>query len=383
MLKKIIIACISISFFLWAILYSSASYKAKQKPQFHVNLSTSIFLWVPGLEGNIIWYKSGIDIREYLPVSNCDIESKFLWVANDIYFYSINYLDICHNNTLILQKDGVNIFSSLHTLNFFREFDIYNKFTDYPTVGLEEVSVDLSKKVRTLESYKDISSESATNFLAIQKKRKYDEVVYVRNIIQNILESREYPYLVPVRGYKIPTQHSRIPNYSRKYRAAYTDGIHHGWDIFTPKDTPVIALDEWLIIHIVRDFTSADFDRIKRGTLTEREKLQNLDILRGKQVWLKTMKWEVVFYSHLEDVAEDIEVWDLVSKWANLWTIGVSWVPVEGYADYHLHFAIQENPYNIRKAWKYTLIDYMEWDWLLRWLDLDIVLEKQKDIFVK
>jgi hypothetical protein len=77
----------------------------------------------------------------------------------------------------------VSIFSSFHTLNFFQKFDIYNKFTDYPTSALEEVYVDLSKKQRTLEAYKSIESRSATSFLEIQKKRKYDEVSYVRYII--------------------------------------------------------------------------------------------------------------------------------------------------------------------------------------------------------
>ena len=382
-MKKIISVIIALTLFWGVAFYASASLKAKSKPQFYVNLSTSIFLWVEGLEWTIIWYKSGMDITEYLPSSNCDIESKFLWVANDVYFYYVNYKDICYNNTLVLQKDGVSVFSSLHTLNFFKKYDIYNKFMDYPTVALEEIFADLTKKERTLEDYKDITWESAANFLAIQKKRKYDEVAFVRNIISTILESREYPYLIPIAWYKLSNQHSHLPNYSRGYRADYTDGIHHGWDIFTPKWTPVQAIDAWIVVHTVRDFAFSDLKKIKRGALSDVDELENLNLLRGNQVWLKTMKWEVVFYSHLEEVADDIKVGDFVSKWANLWKIGVTWVPVEWYTDYHLHFAIQKNPYIIGKAGKHTLLDYMQWDWLLKWLSIDEVVQEQKDIFVK
>ncbi len=382
-MKKILIAFIVFALFWWVAFYASASFIAKSKPQFHVNLSTSIFLWEKWLDGTILWYKSGMDISEYRPFSNCDIETKFLGEAKNVYFYYINYKDICYNNTLVLQKGGVSAVTSLHTLNFFKKFDIYNKFMDYPTVALEEIFADLSKKERTLEWYKDINSESATNFLSIQKKRKYDEVAFIRKVISTILESREYPYLIPVPWYKLSTQHSHLPNYSRGYRASYTDGIHHWWDIFTPKGTPVQALDAGIIIHTVKGFQFSDLDQIKRGALSETDKLENLNLLRWNQVWLKTMKWEVVFYSHLEDVGEDIEVGDFVSKWTLLWTIWVSWVPVQWYNEYHLHFAIQENPYNIGKAGKYTLLNYMEWDWLLRGLSIDEVLQAQKDIFVK
>jgi len=118
-MKKIIIVLLSVGLFLWAALYTSASFKAKAKPQFHMNLSNSIFLWEEKLDGTIIWYKSGMDISEYLPTTTCNTESKFLWEANNIYFYYVRYNDVCANNTLVLQKDGVSVFSSFHTLKPF------------------------------------------------------------------------------------------------------------------------------------------------------------------------------------------------------------------------------------------------------------------------
>jgi hypothetical protein len=113
------------------------------------------------------------------------------------------------------------------------------------------------------------------------------------------------------------------------------------------------------------------------------QKLRNLDVHRGNQVWLKTMKWEIVLYSHLEDVYDDIEEWMFVSKWTKLWTTWITGVPERWYTDYHLHFAIHKNPYNSFKAWKYSIDEYMTWDWLLKWLDMNDVKVKQQEIFVQ
>jgi hypothetical protein len=38
------------------------------------------------------------------------------------------------------------------------------------------------------------------------------------------------------------------------------------------------------------------------------QELKNLDVLRGKQVWLKTLKGDVVFYSHLAEVDISLRV---------------------------------------------------------------------------
>ena len=85
------------------------------------------------------------------------------------------------------------------------------------------------------------------------------------------------------------------------------------------------------------------------------QKLKNLDILRGKQVWLKTMKGEVVFYSHLDIIPSDLSEGMFVSRGHNLGTTGVSGVPQDGYDDFHLHFAIMENPYIFENAGTYDL----------------------------
>jgi hypothetical protein len=235
-----------------------------------------------------------------------------------------------------------------------------------------------------LESYSNMRNTTKIDFQNLVKSRKYNEVSYVHSVIMTILESREYPYLIPIEWYSLPIQKSHMPNFSRGYRESYTDGIHHWWDIYAANKSEIRAIDSWLIVRIVSDFSYENLGALKYGdNLSYREETRNLDLLRGNQVWLKTMKGDIVFYSHLADVYSDIRVWDFVAKWAKLWTTWVSGVPERNYSDYHLHFAIQKNPYNKLRAWKYSFDDYMDWDWVLKWLSMEEVRIQQANIFVK
>lgn len=135
-------------------------------------------------------------------------------------------------------------------------------------------------------------------------------------------------------------------------------------------------------MRIVDSFTDADFNRIVYGeNLSEMQELKNLDILRGKQVWLKTMKGDVVFYSHLDSIAANLQEGQIVSRGDLLGQTGVSGVPEEGYNDYHLHFSIMENPYNDEKAGSYNFGDYMMWDWLTKGMTHSQTVEAGKQIF--
>ena len=89
----------------------------------------------------------------------------------------------------------------------------------------------------------------------------------------------------------------------------------------------------------------------------------------------------MVFYSHLSKIADGIKVWDIVSQRQILWNVWKSWVPDRNYTDYHLHFAVQKNPYNLKQAWKYSFDDYMKWDWYFKWESPYTVIEKQYTVF--
>lgn len=180
----------------------------------------------------------------------------------------------------------------------------------------------------------------------------------------------------------MPTKLSKIPNAWRPYRKSYTDGIHHWWDVWHKLWEKVIAVDDWIIIRVVSDFEFYDLNKIKHWkNLTYDEKLRNLDILRWNQVWLKTSRWDVVFYSHLKDVNSSMKVGSTINKWDLIWTIGISGVPDKNYTDYHLHFTIHKNPYNIAKAGKYDIDNYMKWDWYFKWELNSAVFEWQKELF--
>ena len=216
--------------------------------------------------------------------------------------------------------------------------------------------------------------------LNLQVDRRILELEYQKSFLDEIITSRKEKYIIPVEWYKLPTKKSKIPNTWRPYRHLYTDWIHHSWDIDTPFDEEVIALDDWKIVRIVNNWEWSDFSKLKYNNLSYENKLNNLDILRWNQLWLKTSKWDVVFYSHLNKIY-DINEWDLVKKWQKLWTIWISWVPDKNYKDYHLDFSIQKNPYLKDKVWKYTFMDYMKWDWYFKWKSLKYILDNQNSIF--
>ena len=111
------------------------------------------------------------------------------------------------------------------------------------------------------------------------------------------------------------------------------------------------------------------------------EKLRNLDLLRWNQVWLKTSKWDVVFYSHLNEIYSNIIEWNLIKAGTTLWTIWITWIPDKNYTDYHLHFAIHKNPYNNEKIGQNNLEDYMKWDWYFKWKSKEFILQNQSNIF--
>jgi murein DD-endopeptidase MepM/ murein hydrolase activator NlpD len=105
--------------------------------------------------------------------------------------------------------------------------------------------------------------------------------------------------------------------------------------------------------------------------------------LRGKQVWLKTMKWDVVFYSHLDDVFTNIQEWTIVKREQPLWTVGITGIPDKAYNDYHLHFPVHKNPFDDKQAGKYDYGDYMKWDWEFKWKTSAHILKHQYDVFEK
>jgi murein DD-endopeptidase MepM/ murein hydrolase activator NlpD len=346
-------------------------------------LSPNIYTDSVKLNSTILGFSSPSDISFYQLHSNCEIESKYIENSKSVYYFNISFPQDCKNPNIVLKSEEEVLLNSTTKLNFVSKADVFEMLVDYTTDDLKKFQTSLEKEIASLSLYKNYDGTSlGKNYDFAKKQRKYEESLYKKTLVQDILIAREKNYISPVVGKVIPETLSKIPNAGRPYRASYTDGIHHGWDIAWALWEKVVALDDGIIVRTVENFDFADLDKINySSSLTSEDKLKNLDILRGKQVWLKTSKGEVVFYAHLNEVFDYIDEWSFVTAGTPLGTIGNSWVPEKDYDDYHLHFEIQSNPYNKNLAGTYTFEDYLKWDWKLKGLASQDILIQQKKIF--
>lgn len=385
MLKKIFLSVLFLiwiiawySFVSWWDLVSNSNIKLVSK------MSPNIFLDSAKLNGTVLIYKSESSLQEYKLHSTCSIKSSYINNYNNLYFFRVKYLDDNCSNWNLTLKLGSTIVSSVNTkLNLLKKWELFNILVDYNSDELEMTSEMYKKEIKELSIYKDYNGRNIWKYYNfLKKQRKYYENYYKLELVNSVLEWREKKYLVPVWWYKLSRKVSKIPNSGRWYRKDYTDWIHHWWDIDAKLWTEVISLDDWIIVRVVEKFDFMDLSKIKRWVnLTYEDKLRNLDILRWNQVWVKTTKWDVVFYSHLNTINSLIKEWQIVQRWSLLWTIWVSWIPDKSYSDYHLHFTVHKNPYDKNKIWANDIVDYMKWDWYFKWESSRYILDNQDNIF--
>jgi murein DD-endopeptidase MepM/ murein hydrolase activator NlpD len=348
-------------------------------------VSKDVYLDGEGLNTTILVYKSNVDLTNAIITSLCNISSQYVADSKWLYFFSVDYSQAsdCNNWNVVLSLWEDDYANTIHQLNLVKDIDLYSIYLDYSSEKLKEYQKMLDSDMQKYAIYKNFDAKNIIKYYQfLVGQRKYNNASYRNTLINSILVAREEKYASPVPGYGLSTIPNRVPNAWRPYRDSYTDGIHHGWDIYTKFWDEVAALDDGIIVRVVEDFDDSDFSRIVYwDDLSLEQELKNLDILRGKQVWLKTMKWEVVFYSHLNFVEWDVKEWEMVKRGKILWTVGISGVPEKWYDDYHLHFSVMENPYNYLEAGTYDFGDYMAWDWLTRHETYDEVIKQQKTIF--
>ena len=384
-MKKILIGIFTIILVLsWAGLVYGAYINFSKHIEFVASSSKTIVSDSSNLNSVILVFSSNSNIKNSTIHSNCNTKTQYITSDNALYFFKFTLLDQSCVNPYFSLKNWEEIFINTNfSLNIQKKSDLFSLIIDYPTKKIIQAQKVIEWKIKTYSKYKKLKETQWTNFISLLKKQRiFNELVYKQRTIKSILEKRWEKYSLPVKWYKIATGLNVIPNADRHYRKAYTDGIHHGWDIMAPVWTPVSAIDDGIIIRVVSDFEYADIANIKKWEwLTHSDKLRNLDILRGNQIWLKTTKWDVIFYSHLTDIYDNIVEWSIIPKWSKIGTIGKTWVPDKNYTNYHLHFPIQKNPYTPKKAWKYSLEDIMDWDWYLKGLDATAVVNGQDAIF--
>ncbi len=376
--KSIIVyILVAIFVFLWVSVVFWSNLVFESKILKIEKLSNNIFLDSQNLKNNLIVFKSNLDLRNYKLKNDCDgLESKFIWEKENKYFFSVKYNTFCKNNIVYLIEEANILPWSKVKFNLFSKAKIFELFSDLSNNDLIKIKKKLEEKISKKEKYVLYWFWKLKNIRFIQENK------YKLSILNEILNLRQQKYLTPVSWVKLPTKYSKIPNSPRPYRASYTDGIHHWWDFDTNFRDNVRAIDSWVIVRVVSNFKFDDLNKIKKWkNLTNKEKLDNLDILRWNQVWLKTSLGDIVFYSHLDYINPGIKEWKMVTKWEIIWKVWISWVPDKNYKDYHMHIPIQKNPHIFSKAWKYSIDDYKKWNWYFKGKSYKYILEHQKEIF--
>ena len=386
MWKYLFLICVSIFWCsVWYSLVFWGNLNFSTDIQFWTTIWNQVILGDEDLSHAIVVYTSNVNLSKFEVHSLCESESKFLTSHKDLYFFEIHYTwDTCSSNSIVL-KEGETIYgNTAKNIEILSKNTLLGTYIDYSTGQLEEKKRDFKSIISDTAIYKNYSGKELIKYLKYALgQRKYAEAFFHHSLIQEIISGREKKYVTPVLGRSLSTLATKIPNSPRPYRQTYTDGIHHWWDIDGSNGDTTIALDDGLIVRIVEWFNNAtDFSKIVYwDNLSYEQKLKNLDVLRWNQVWLKTLKWDVIFYSHLQSISGEIKEWTYVSKWTVLWTTWVSWVPEIGYDDYHLHFAVMKNPYNIDMAGTYDFWDYMAWDWYGKWMNYEQTVELQRNTF--
>ncbi len=371
-----IITIILVFLWVWVVFWSNLVFNPKiSKIE---KLSNNIFIDSTDLRNNIIVYTSWEDLSWYKLKTACKIKSKYLWNKLDKYFFKISYSNNCLNPIVYLEKDNQLLLNSQTRFNLFTKARLFEVFSDLGDKYIILMKNNILRKIDYLQKLK------LYWFKKVQNNRLILEYNYELSILNLVIKFRKQKYLFPVKWVGLPTNLSKIPNSARPYRSTYTDWVHHWWDFDTIFRHDVRAIDNGVIVRVISDFKFSDLKKIKKTwNISYMQKLENLNLLRWNQIWLKTSKWDVVFYSHLDEVNPNIKKWVFVQKWEILWKVWISWVPDKSYKDYHLHFPIMKNPHLISKIWKYNYNDYEKWNWAFKWKSAKYILEHQGKLFEK
>ena len=344
--------------------------------RFVSDLWRTVYLDDDNLRGLLVLFRWSDDIKNYQIHSVCNIHSEYKFSYQDIHFFYLEYLDThCNNSTIALKNWDIIVSRSLWNITFSSKAEELSILLDIDDARLANYDARLANQLRWVGVFRNYNNDiSLTNLPKHFRKYQALELLYKRHLVAKIQNGRRQKYISPVPGYFIQKQANKVPNAWRPYRSWYTDGIHHGWDIDAPIGTPVVALDDGIIVRIKNGFTSQNFKNIRYGdNLSYEQQLKNLDILRGNQVWHKTLKWEVIFYSHLQDISSDIQDGMFIKAWTYIGTVGITWIPGSGYEDFHLHFDVKIPPFTLWREGTYTLLEYMKWPWSWKWQSQDEV----------
>ncbi len=351
------------------------------------NINENIILWDWKLNSTLLLYTSKKELLVPKIVSSCIYNQKNIlnlkWSWTYIYWSLIKIDEDCNDWKVYIWNWDEIYKDSEYSLPILTRYEIIKRISDFTDAQISEkkafyeiLNMQNLEKIRELEKKDDINSR-----LRILRTRYYIWANDYKSLLISDIQNKRanFWFTSPIKWKPLPIKKNLIPNALRPYRAKYTDWIHHWWDIFANRWTPVMAVWDWIIIRVVSDFNWTNFDKILWKDLNYKEKMHNLDIYRWNQVWLQTADWNVVIYSHLWNIY-NLKEWQIVSRWYLLWEVDKSWVPDKEYKDYHLHFEIQKNPHS---GSEYTKEDIMQWGFLWKDESFENIISLQTKLFNK
>ena len=156
-------------------------------------------------------------------------------------------------------------------------------------------------------------------------------------------------FLMPVKGAHVPEWLDLVPGAARAYRTGVHEGVDFGYNsvgVNVLVGTPVLAAGDGVVVRAdvnYRELSQEEMDRLlARSASQGSTSAPDLDVLRGRQVWIDHGQGVVTRYAHLDRVALGIQPGVPVKMGQLIAYVGISGIPDGGVGDGpHLHFEIR------------------------------------------
>jgi len=119
---------------------------------------------------------------------------------------------------------------------------------------------------------------------------------------------------MPIVGARVPQNPMWLPTAPRNYRLGESQGFDFYSDdagVIISYGTPVIASDDAKVIRIDdnhEELSSEKWDELLATVGVNGATDEQLDILRGRQIWLETQNGQILRYAHLSGIRNGIEL---------------------------------------------------------------------------